>query len=206
MREFEHITLARMRIAQFKSERAEDALHEAMQLLERLLVAAEDAGRMGSAIEILALLALAREAQGDTSAALSSLEHALALAAPEGFARVFVDEGPPMARLLYEMLSRGTTPDFVRRLLAAFPTDEPGQAGSPQTPAQSGLVEPLSERELEVLQLIAQGLTNHEIASRLFVSQNTVKAHTRNIYGKLDVHNRTQAIARARVLGILPSV
>ena len=206
MREFEHVTLARMRIAQFKNEGAENAILEAVQLLKRLLKAAEDAGRMGSVIEMLALLALAHEAQGGISAALSSLEHALTLAAPEGFTRVFVDEGPPMARLLYEMLSRDINPDFVRRLLAAFPTDEPQQAGSPPTPAQSGLVEPLSERELEVLQLIAQGLTNHEIASRLFVSQNTGKAHTRNIYGKLDVHNRTQAIARARVLGILPSM
>ena len=110
-----------------------------------------------------------------------------------------------MARLLYEAAARGIALDYVRRLLAAFPVDQPAQAvpSESQVP-ESGLVEPLSERELEVLELIAEGLTNQEIASRLFVSLNTVKAHTRNVYGKLDVHSRTQALTRARALGILP--
>ncbi len=111
-----------------------------------------------------------------------------------------------MARLLYEALARGIAPDYVRRLLAAFPVAEPEQAAPSETQApNSDLIEPLSERELEVLQLIAEGLTNPEIASRLFLSLNTVKAHTRNIYGKLGVHSRTQAVARARALGVLPS-
>ena len=97
-------------------------------------------------------------------------------------------------------------PDYARRLLAAFPVAEPEQAVPPRTRASSDeMVEPLSERELEVLELIAEGLTNREIASRLFLSLNTVKAHTRNIYGKLGVRSRTQAVARARTLGILPS-
>jgi LuxR family maltose regulon positive regulatory protein len=127
-------------------------------------------------------------------------------AEPEGFVRVFVDEGPPMARLLYEALTRGIAPDYARRLLAAFPVAEPEQADPSKTRApKSGLIEPLSERELKVLQLIAAGLTNPEIASRLFLSLNTVKAHSRNIYGKLGAHSRTQAVARARALGVLPT-
>ncbi len=110
-----------------------------------------------------------------------------------------------MARLLYEALSRGITPDYVRRLLATFPDAEPEQANLSKTQtSEFELIEPLSEREIEVLQLIAEGLTNQLIATRLYLSLNTVKAHTRNIYGKLGVNNRTQAGARARALGILP--
>ena len=111
-----------------------------------------------------------------------------------------------MARLLYKALSRGIPSDYVRRLLGAFPVTEPKQtdAAKTQTP-ESDLIEPLSERELEVLQLIAEGLTNPEIASRLFLALNTVKTHSSNIYSKLGVHSRTQAVARARALGLLPS-
>jgi LuxR family maltose regulon positive regulatory protein len=137
-------------------------------------------------------------------AALESLAKALDLAEPGGFIRIFVDEGPPMARLLYEALSRGIAPGYARRLLAAFPISELEQTGPSKTQApKPGLVEPLSERELEVLQLIADGLTNPEIASRLYISLNTVKVHTRNIYSKLDAHHRAGAVARARTLGIL---
>jgi len=111
-----------------------------------------------------------------------------------------------MAHLLYQALKRGIAPDFVQQLLAAFPAVEAVQTEPTKSKVpESELVEPLSERELEVLELIAQGLTNQEIASRFFLSLNTVKAHTRNIYGKLGVHNRTQAVARARALGLLPS-
>ena len=138
---------------------------------------------------------------------MTALERSLTLAGPRGFIRIYVDEGPPMARLLYEALSRRIAPDYVRRLLAAFPESEPEPTDPSISRAQeSDLIEPLSERELEVLQLIAEGLTNPEIASRLFLSLNTVKAHARNIYGKLGVHNRTQAVVRARTLGILPSI
>jgi LuxR family maltose regulon positive regulatory protein len=133
------------------------------------------------------------------------LEKALSIGEPEGFIRIFVDEGPPMAHLLYDALSRGIAPDYVRRLLVVFSAEKRGQSEPPKSQApESDLIEPLSERELEVLQLIAEGLTNREIASRLFLSLNTVKAHTRNIYGKLDTHNRTQAVAIAGALGILP--
>jgi LuxR family maltose regulon positive regulatory protein len=116
-----------------------------------------------------------------------------------------MDEGPLMARLLYEALLRGTAPDYVQRLLSAFPVTEPGRAASPEKEVpKPDLIEPLSERELEVLELLAEGLTNSEIASRLFLTLNTVKSHSRNIYGKLDVHSRTQATARAQALGLLP--
>ena len=134
------------------------------------------------------------------------LGQALALAQPGGFVRIFIDEGPPMARLLYEAVTRGIAPDYARRLLSAFPVAEPEQTSPSKTQApKSELIEPLSERELEVLELIAEGLTNQEIASRLFLALNTVKAHSSNIYGKLGVHSRTQAVARARALGLLPS-
>jgi LuxR family transcriptional regulator, maltose regulon positive regulatory protein len=109
-----------------------------------------------------------------------------------------------MARLLYEALSQGVEPDYVRQLLAAYPVAEPEQVTSSQLrDPESEMVEPLSERELEVLQLIAEGLTNQEVATRLYLSQHTVKVHTRNIFAKLAVKNRTQAVARGNSMGIL---
>ena len=152
-------------------------------------------------IEILVLQALAHEAQGDSPSALVPLERALSLAEPEGYVRIFVDEGLPMARLLYEALSQGVESDYVRRLLAAFPVAESEQASSPMRGSKSELVEPLSERELEVLQLIAEGLTNQEVATRLYLSLHTVKVHARNIFTKLAVKNRAQAVARAEPWG-----
>ncbi|PKQ19237.1 MAG: helix-turn-helix transcriptional regulator [Actinobacteria bacterium HGW-Actinobacteria-6] len=194
LHEFEHVTLARVLIARGELE--------AIGLLERLLQAAEEGGRIGSSIEILVLQALAHHAQGDTSAALAPLERALSLAEPEGYVEVFVSEGPPMARLLTAAASRGIAPHYARRLLAAFPSTAPDGA----EPAGARCEGPglLSDREIEVLHLIAAGLTNREIAARLFLSVYTVKAHARTIYDKLDAHSRTQATARARELGILP--
>jgi LuxR family maltose regulon positive regulatory protein len=192
-----YIALARILVAR---EQYDDAIG----LLERLLEPAETGGHVSRAIEILNLQALAFQGQGDTTQAMSRLERALAIAEPGGFIRTFADEGPPMARVLYEALSREIAPDYVRRLLAAFPSAEPEQPEPTRSQvSEAELIDPLSERELEVLQLIAEGLTNPEIASRLFLSLHTVKTHTRNIYGKLDVHNRTQAVSRARALGIL---
>jgi LuxR family maltose regulon positive regulatory protein len=196
-REREYIVLARILTA-------EGRLDEANKLLWRLFEATEMSGHISRGIEILALQALALQAKGDKEQAIIKLEKALALAEPGGFIRIFVDEGPPMARLLFEALSCGIAPDYVSRILGVFPSDEPEQIDSTKCKTdQSELVEPLSERELEVLQLIAEGLTNREIASRLYLSLNTVKAHTRNIYGKLNVHSRTQAITRSQSLGIL---
>jgi len=197
---FEYIWLARILIAQGR-------WNETTKILQRMLEAAETGGDITRAIEIMILQTLASEARGDTHQALDTLERVLNLAGPKGYCRIFVDEGPPMARLLYEALDRGIAPDYAGQLLAAFPIDEPKHFG----PVESGLsdpvfTEPLSEREIEILQLIAEGLTNPEIANRLFLSLHTVKTHTRNIYSKLSVHNRTEAVARAKVVGLLPAV
>ncbi len=202
LREFEHVTLARVLIAQYESERVDGAVHDAARLLERLLHAAEQGGRTGSVIEILAVQALAHQARGDTTLALAPLEHALCLAEPEGYVRVFVDEGAPMAGLLQEAVFRAIAPDSARRVLAAFPSVRPD--GARPSEARYEGSEILSNREIEVLQHIAAGLTNREIATRLYLSLYTVKAHARSIYDKLDAHSRTQAAARARALGIMP--
>jgi LuxR family maltose regulon positive regulatory protein len=209
----EYVVLARILIAQGQ-------LDEADKLLQLLLEAARAGDRTTRAIEILNLRALAFQARTDTPRATAALERALALAQPGGFFRTFVDEGPPMARLLERLRRKGVAVDFTNRILAALETtddrrpatDESPSASSvvhrPPAPARapSSVVEPLSRRELEVLQLIAEGLTNAEIASRLYLSLNTIKVHTRNVYGKLGVHSRTQAVARARALGVLPSI
>ena len=196
LRETEYMVLARFLIVQRQ-------WHDATTRLQRLLEAAEAGGRTSRAIEIRALQALALQAQGDTDPAITTLEDALTLAEPGGFIRIFVDEGPPMARLLYEAGVRGIAPAYVHRLLAAFPVVDDSSATQVSS---AQIIEPLSERELEVLHLIVEGLTNKEIASRVFLSLNTVKVHTRHIYGKLGVNNRTQAATRARTLGILPSI
>ncbi|KAA3655833.1 MAG: helix-turn-helix transcriptional regulator [Chloroflexi bacterium] len=206
-REFEHVTLARILIAQHAHDQEETAIQEAMGLLTRLLKAAEVGQRTGSIIEILMLQALAYQAQGSINPALKSLERALTLAEIAGFFQMFVDEGLPMTGLLKEALARGIAPGFVQRLLTATPADKPEQPILPQYQPQSvEWLDPLSDREVEVLQLIAEGLTNPEIATRLFLSLNTIKVHSRNIYSKLDVHNRTQAVTKARALGILSAI
>jgi LuxR family maltose regulon positive regulatory protein len=199
MRELEHITLARILIAQGNSD-------DATRLLQRLFNANEEGGCSSRMIEVLLLQALSFQAQGNTDQANSSLEKALILAEPKGFLRIFIDEGSPMAQLLFEALNRGIKPDYVRRLLAAFSSVETEQTEKTKTqPSKYDLIEPLSEREIEILQLIAMGLTNQVIATRLYLSLHTVKVHARNIYAKLVVHNRTEAVNRARALGILDS-
>jgi LuxR family maltose regulon positive regulatory protein len=196
LREFEDLTLARVMLADGQAD-------EALVLLDSLLRAAEAAGRGGRVIEVLALRALARQAHGHTTRAVDDLARALELAEPEGFVRTFVDEGEPMAALLRQAASRGITPAYASTLLAVLSTSESRGPTAPTLHAQP-LVEPLSGRELEVLDLLAEGLTNAEIARRLVISLPTVKSHTRNIYGKLGVHDRKQAVAQARELGILP--
>jgi LuxR family maltose regulon positive regulatory protein len=218
--ELAHITRARVNIAQKK-------FAEAIGLLARLEETARSAGRLGRVIEILLLKAIALRQMGDSKSSLLALTECLTLAEPEGYARVFLDEGQPMQRLLIHWLthaSAGPLRDYAIRLLSQFdaePHEELASqkkvspvgyplASSGQTlvqseirPANNMMVEPLSPRELEVLQLIALGRTNQEIARQLVVSPGTVKAHTASIYRKLDVANRTEAAARARQLGIL---
>jgi LuxR family maltose regulon positive regulatory protein len=173
------------------------AIQRALALLDRSLQAAEAEGRAGVQIEALALQALAFGRRGDPVSALTSLERALRLAEPEGYVRLFADLGLPMIRLLQTAWSREVMPDYVTKLLAAC-----GTSFLP-APAEQALPEPLSFREQEVLQLIAAGLTNREIAEQLVVSPETVKKHTGSIYSKLGVRSRTEAAARARDLDLL---
>jgi LuxR family maltose regulon positive regulatory protein len=203
MHEFDHITLARVLLARYWSDRAGRSLLEAIGLLERLLTAAQEGGRTASAIEILTLQALVRQTQGDLPAALASLERALKLAEPEGYIRIFVDEGAPMAQLLSEAVARGIMPDYIGKLMAAFEVEERGSEDKSYLPPAQPLIEPLSQRELEVLRLMAQGLSNREISEQLFLALSTVKGHNRNIFDKLQVQRRTEAVARARELGLL---
>jgi LuxR family maltose regulon positive regulatory protein len=157
-------------------------------------------------LRIMVLQSLAYQAQGEKDKAVQVLGDALALAAPGGFIRLFVDEGPAMAQLLTETASRGIMLESIKKILAAFGTQEHKREdkSSLHSPTSSQpLIEPLSQRELEVLQLIAQGLSNHEISTRLFLALNTVKGHNQKIFDKLQVQRRTEAVARARELGLL---
>lgn len=194
-----YMMFARVLIAQNRWE-------EAIELLDILLEAAQAGGRTSRIVEILLLKALTYQAQNDLTKALAAVEESIKIAQPAGFIQTFVNEGPPSAHLLYKAFSQGICPEYVHQLLDAFPAETPPQSKATYSPdADLGYLEPLSDRELEVLQLVALGLTNQEIATRLFLSKHTVKTHTRNIYGKLGVHNRTQAIAKANLIGILPS-
>jgi LuxR family maltose regulon positive regulatory protein len=206
LREFEHITLARLLLAQYQRDRADRSLLETMGLLERLLQAAEEGERTGSVIEILMLQALAHQGQGDIPAALVPLERALRLAEPEGYVRIFVDEGPAMARLLREAAARGIMPDYTGKLLAAFGTEPQRSVAAPPLHTASApqpLIEPLSQRELEVLRLFKTELSGPEIADELVIGLSTLRTHTKNIYSKLNVNNRRAAVNRAEELGLI---
>ncbi len=197
LREFEHITLARVLLARHEGEDAGRAVHEAAQLLARLLLAAEDGQRTGRVIEILVLRALAHQAVGEIPAALAALERAVTLAEPEGYVRVFVDEGQPMTSLLRAAAKQGIRRDYARRLLAAV------RAGEHDGPVEQALIEPLSERELDVLRLLGSELDGPAIARELMVSLNTMRTHTKSIYTKLAVTSRRAAVNRAAELGLL---
>jgi LuxR family maltose regulon positive regulatory protein len=202
LRESEHITLARILIAQYKHTGEERSILDALELLKRLLDVAEDDGRDGSVIEILVLQALAYEAQGKIDTALASLERALMLAESEGYVRIFVDEDEPMIHLLSEAVTHGRMPDYAGKLLGAFKA-KGDDSKVESIKSSQPLIEPLSERELEILHLISEGLSNRQISERLYLAIPTVKGHNRNIFGKLQVKRRTEAVARARELELL---
>jgi LuxR family maltose regulon positive regulatory protein len=206
LREFEHLTLARVLLARSKSDRTDRALLEALGLLERLLKAAQDGERTGRALEILVVQALAHQLHGDLPAALRSLHQALTLAEPEGYVRLFVDEAPPMAHLLREAAARGILPAYTGTLLAACDAEQERSAGDASRPTPRGaqpLSEPLSARELALLRLLRTELSGPEIARELMVALSTVRTHTKHIYGKLDVTNRRAAVKRAAELHLL---
>ncbi|MFZ5827602.1 MAG: LuxR C-terminal-related transcriptional regulator [Bacillota bacterium] len=183
------LNLARVQIARGQAGAA-------LTLLQQIEQRAESAGRRGSLIEIRMLQALGREALGDGSGATASLKQALEMAQPQGYVRLFVDEGPPLAKVLTRLRS-----DYATRLLELMDKPAPVTGTAPN---QAALVEPLTERELQVLCLLAEGCSNQEIADRLILAEGTVKKHTHNIFGKLGVASRIQAILRAAELGLLP--
>jgi LuxR family maltose regulon positive regulatory protein len=203
--ELEQIALARLRLAQ---GRANDAQH----LLDRQRPLAEAGRRTGRLIDILCLQALALEAQHQSDAAEAVLSQALSLARPEGYVRVFLDLGHPLRQLLTRLAAKRArgetiaqvTAGYARELLAAFQQDDGVVAAQVAPSARAvALVDPLTARELEVLPLLAEGLSNKAIAERLIVAPSTIKQHLKNIYSKLDVHSRTEAVTRGRELGLL---
>jgi LuxR family maltose regulon positive regulatory protein len=185
----------------------EASLHEAVQLLQELLTFAESMHSTYRQIETLAHLALAYQAQGQTDDALQALERSVKLAQPGGFIRTFVDLGRPVAELLKQLAQRGVAPDYISQILDAFSQSPEIPKTVPKTvsDAQAELVEPLTERELEILQLLNERLTDKEIAQTLDISVLTAKTHARNIYQKLGVKGRRRAVDHAKTLGILSS-
>jgi len=210
LHEFEHITLARVLIVQYQKDRVNGSILPVMRLLDRLLQAAEKASRMGSAIEILVLQALAHQAQGNIKSALVPLDRALTLAEPEGYIRIFVDEGKPMAELLKRIEAKVGTlrvKEYIFKLLSASEViiefspfgSTPAKINRESVSSQN-LIEPLSERELEILRLLRSELSGPEIARDRMVSLSTIRTHTQNIYAKLGVNNRRAAVRRAEEL------
>lgn len=210
VRELEHLTLARILLHQHTAARSEAAVGRAYALLERLRVAAEAGGRAGSVIEILTVQAMAHyvaHRPGDVTGALALLERALRLAEPEGYVRVFVDEGPMMTPLLDTLIRAHPSWSYPRRLLDVF-DGVGGAAGVPSADAQArpvspAFVDPLSGRELDVLRLLATDLDGPAIARELVVSLNTVRTHTKSIYAKLGVNSRRAAVSQARRFDLL---
>jgi LuxR family transcriptional regulator, maltose regulon positive regulatory protein len=196
--EYDFLTLARVRLA-------EGSFEGVNNLLESILTLAETQKRTGSVIEILLIQALVHQAQGNHSKAITALERALALAEPEGYLRTFVDEGEPMRLLILDfrlMIEKQGRPNvhrlfsYANKLLAAFPQSKIANQ-------RSEMIEPLTDRELEILHLIAEGCSNTEISQRLYLALSTVKGHNLRIFNKLQVQTRTEAVARARELGLI---
>lgn len=200
-REYEHLTLARVLIARSAAEHDSPALDEAVLLLDRLRTAAETAGRAGSAVEILALRALVHHAAAEPEAATTVLGEALIAAEPEGFVRPFLDEGQPLLDLL-QVVARGDTAAVQARRILAAATATSTHLPDRSAATKGTLVDPLSDRELQVVRLLRSELTGPEIARELMVSLNTMRTHTKNIYMKLGVNSRRAAVRRAAELGL----
>ena len=177
---------------------AQGNLPAAEQTLDRLFEFSQRSSQHRWVIPVQIQRAILYQTRRDLPQALSALEEAMELSEPAGFIQDFLDEGEPMIRLLREAVRHKVRPEFAHQLLNRFSPDRPVEK-------PIGLVEPLSEREIEVLQLVAEGLSNQEIAARLYLSLRTIKFHTGNIYGKLGVKSRTEAVAKARDLGLLSS-
>jgi LuxR family maltose regulon positive regulatory protein len=196
VREFEQVTLARLMLAQANRDRTKNELTSVLRFLDRLRDAAESGSRSGNLIDVLVVQALAHEAAGDRASALASLRHAIELGDPEGYVRIFTDEGPAMAALLMLAARQPGASDGAARLLATTSTTDA------TLPVAQSLIEPLSERELEVLRLLQGDLDGPDIARELSVSLATVRTHTRNVYAKLGVNNRRSAVRRGADLGL----
>ena len=209
LREFEHITLVRILLARYKSDPQDNSIRETIGLLERLLQAAQGGGRMGSMIEILVLQALAQQMLGEIPATLTALERALTLAEPEGYIRIFLDEGANMTTLLREASRRRIMPDYTGKLLGTANAEgqtsavSAGESTLPTYPTSKPLIESLSQRELQVLRLFKTELSGSEIACELVIALSTVRTHTESIYSKLNVKNRRAAVQRATELKLI---
>jgi LuxR family transcriptional regulator, maltose regulon positive regulatory protein len=210
LHEYEHIILARVLLAEYQANQDERAILNALNLLERLIKAAEDRCRMGSVLEILVTQALVYQGQGSTSRAFTSLERALVLAQPEGYVKIFIDEGDRMRSLLSDFRKavkkqpRGGDDELMRyvdKLLSTFPLPKNMKPSKQIEPAS--LIEPLSQRELDVLSLFKTDLSGPEIAQELMVALSTVRTHTKSIYSKLNVTSRQAAVKRATELKLI---
>jgi LuxR family maltose regulon positive regulatory protein len=201
--EFDHLTLVRLLLARYRAAQDIDAIDQAVSLLDRLHTAAEASGRAASLLEIRLLQALARDAGGDRPRAQAALGQALAEAPePDGYLRLFLNEGDPMIRLLRDAKHQGRAGEYVRNLLKLAAAGDAEASRSAQRPAPSSM-DPLSERELQVLRLLDSELSGPQIARELFVSLNTLRTHTKHIFTKLQVTDRRSAVRRARERGWL---
>jgi LuxR family maltose regulon positive regulatory protein len=190
-------------LSQARVHLAQGEASAALVVLNTLRQQAEAKGWQNELLKVMKLQALALQANDKQEQAVQLIYVVLELAEPGGFIRLFIDEGLPMAQLLSQAISLGRMPDYLVKLLAVFEAEEQKrEATTSQSPHQA-LIEPLSRRELEVLQLMAEGLSNQEISERLFLALDTVKGHNRKIFGKLQVQRRTEAVARARELELL---
>jgi len=206
LQEFELITFARILLSQYQSDGSISLLHDVTGYLERLLEAAEKGGRIESVIEILILQALAHQMREDIPAALPLLERALKLAEPEGYMRIFLAEDSSMAELIREANARGILPNYTHKLLSAFELEDQGldeEAPPFAASVSSSLIEPLSQRELDILRLFKTELSGPEIAQQLVIALSTVRTHTKSIYNKLNVNSRREAVQRAIELGLI---